>query len=116
MHDREKITEQIYGMIDAGICVDLFMDILDLIREQNDQIETMSVIYNFIYGSQIKDVRKLVRCMDCKWGYQIPGSIYVACGRRFHGGERHVQNWFCGDGDEREEGGQANAPGDPQEE
>ena len=34
MRDREKVIERIRDAIDYGVCVDLFMDILELLREQ----------------------------------------------------------------------------------
>ena len=35
MIDREKIIDRIHDAIDYGVCVDLFMDILELLREQD---------------------------------------------------------------------------------
>ena len=33
--DGEKVVERIHEAIDTGVCVDLFMDILALLKEQN---------------------------------------------------------------------------------
>ena len=37
MPDREKVIERIHEAIDMGVCVDLFMDILALLKEQKEQ-------------------------------------------------------------------------------
>lgn len=34
MPDMEKVIERIYDAIDYGVCVDLFMDVLELLKEQ----------------------------------------------------------------------------------
>ena len=34
MTDREKVVDRIHKAIDVGVCVDLFMDILSLLKEQ----------------------------------------------------------------------------------
>lgn len=43
--DREKVIERIYEAIDMGLCVDLFMDTIDLLKEQRHS-ETFIVIDN----------------------------------------------------------------------
>lgn len=35
--DREKVIERIHEAIDMGVCVDLFMDVLELLKEQGTQ-------------------------------------------------------------------------------
>ena len=37
MPDREKVIERIHEAIDMGVCVDLFMDVLELLKEQEKQ-------------------------------------------------------------------------------
>ena len=37
--DREKVIERIHEAIDMGVCVDLFMDILELLKEQDAELE-----------------------------------------------------------------------------
>lgn len=32
--DKEKVIERIHEAIDMGVCVDLFMDVLELLKEQ----------------------------------------------------------------------------------
>ena len=45
---------------------------------------------------------KVVLCKDCKYGYILPDSAYIVCGRKFHDGQRHEANWFCADGERKE--------------
>lgn len=45
---------------------------------------------------------KVVLCKNCKYGYTLPDSAYVVCGRKFHDGQRHEANWFCADGERKE--------------
>lgn len=41
--DREKVIERIHEAIDTGVCVDLFMDVLELLKEQDKRYAMMVV-------------------------------------------------------------------------
>ena len=41
MPDKEKAIERIHEAIDMGVCVDLFMDVLAMLKEQQEQIENL---------------------------------------------------------------------------
>lgn len=38
MIDREKVIERIHEAIDMGVCVDLFMDVFELLKEQEGYV------------------------------------------------------------------------------
>ena len=88
MHDREKVIERINDAIDYGVCVELFMDILDLMKEQEEKIAMMRMIY----GTDAKVVGEIIRCKDCKHydgnGTCMKNGIALLTG-----------HWFCADGE-----------------
>ena len=65
---------------------------LELLKEQQKQIEQMNFIYGFVYGGEVKSVKRLVRCKDCVWWMQDGYCEY----------NHHSQinkEWFCADGE-----------------
>ena len=48
----EKVIDRIYDAIDAGVCVDLFMDILDLLKNQKEEIA-------FLKGMQLQTTHNM---------------------------------------------------------
>ncbi len=84
---------------------DLIDETLTVLKEQQREIESMNFIYGFVYGGQVKEVRELVRCKDCKHRSK---ETYT----RFDGKEVYVcqindvakkPDWFCADGEKKDE-------------
>lgn len=77
-----------------------------LLKEQQEQIEQMNFIYGFVYGGQVKEIKELVRCKDCKHYRATPG--YCAYDRIWQENKGHVwgmyckPDWFCADGELKE--------------
>lgn len=90
MPDREKVIERIHEAIDTGVCVDLFMDVLELLKEQAHG-ETFTVIdtktgkeadeYNIaLHEEWAKD---LCYCDMDGWAIMDDGTLLLVdeCGR-----------------------------------
>ena len=65
MPDREKVIERIHDAIDYGVCVELFMDILALLKEQEEQISIKTENFNRLVA-KIGVMPKIVQCKECK--------------------------------------------------
>lgn len=51
MTDREKVIEQIHDAIDYGVCVELFLNILDLLEEQEAEIRQLRLALDIAKGT-----------------------------------------------------------------
>lgn len=90
MPDREKVIERIYEAIDVGVCVDLFMDVLELLKEQTHG-ETFTVIdtktgkeadtYNIALHEDW--AKNLCYCDMEGWAIENDGTLLLVdeCGR-----------------------------------
>ena len=49
-----------------------------------------------------KYVQELIRCKDCKHGYEVNGGMMIMCthGVRL---DAHERDWFCADGVKKDE-------------
>ena len=70
---------------------------IELLKEQQKQIEQMNFIYGFVYGGQVKEIKELVRCKDCKQS-GIDSTSYPHYWCSAHA-EYHDGAWFCADGE-----------------
>lgn len=67
MSNRENIIERIHEAIDMGVCVDLFMDVLELLKEQDAEIaflkamqmQTVHNMSNEAIGNAVRNVLRL---------------------------------------------------------
>lgn len=93
MSDRENVIERIHEAIDMGVCVDLFIDVLNLLKEQESIVEALKSDLDEtlkVLGEQ----PEIVRCKDCIYlnadtgicivgiphGYTV--TFYCAYGKR----------------------------------
>ena len=96
MPDRGKVIERINDAIDYGVCVELFMDILDLLKEQEEK----NAMMRMIYGTDAKVVGELVRCNACKHGKPCnDGEINCEKDIGTFKTTVHEPDWFCADGE-----------------
>ena len=65
MPDREKVIERIHDAIDYGVCVELFMDILALLKEQEEQIKKNTDI-QFLMMERIDSLSDMTQLMARK--------------------------------------------------
>lgn len=77
---------------------------IDLLKDQQEQIEQMNYIYGFVYGGQVKEIKKLVRCNECK--HRDPEDHKCDCGHDILWQLPRSDNWFCADGERRTDNGQ----------
>lgn len=81
---------------------DLIDETLTVLKEQQREIESMNFIYGFVYGGQVKEVRELVRCKDCKHWTAERMNDYNKCKRWINVGVKNfatIGDWFCADGE-----------------
>jgi hypothetical protein len=103
MTDREKIIERIHEAIDVGVCVDLFMDVLELLKEQTHG-ETFTVIdtktgkeadtYNIALHEDW--AKHLCYCDMEGWAIEDDGTLLLVdeCGRfEYADRERFKVKW-----------------------
>lgn len=97
--------------------MDKVTDALELLKDQQKQIEQMNFIYGFVYGGQVKEIKELVRCKDCKhrpkepdWktfesGFDIEFPDDTKCPCCCSGDGWYswypADDWFCADGERR---------------
>ena len=74
-------------------------DALALLKEQQEQIEQMNFIYGFVYGGQVKEIKKLVRCNECR--HRDPEDHKCDCGHDIQWQLPRADDWFCADGEEK---------------
>ena len=61
MPDREKIIERIHEAIDMGVCVDLFMDVLELLKEQEQEISFLKAMqFQTVKGMDERELGQIV--------------------------------------------------------
>ena len=53
------------------------------------------------YGMEIGYGQEIVRCKDCKHGYEINRGMMIMCTHGVHL-DAHERDWFCADGEWRE--------------
>ena len=92
---------------------------MSVIKAQQNNIESMNYIYGFVYGGQVKEIRKLVRCKDCKHRpkkktcqsrHGLYTEIYFPEGSKcpcecedFFYSWYPEDDWFCPNGEEKDE-------------
>ena len=74
---------------------------IDLLKNQQKQIEQMNFIYGFVYGGQVKEIKELVRCNECK--HRDPEDHKCDCGHDIRWQLPRADDWFCADGERKEE-------------
>ena len=111
MAELDKVTNHLNDCLEAsrrdnGWCFvrkDIVEDALSIIEEQRKQIEAMNFIYGFVYGGEVKEIKKLVRCGECK--HRDPEDHRCDCGGMMN--LIHYvpvpDDWFCADGEVKEE-------------
>ena len=78
---------------------ELMADALALLKEQQEQIEQMNYIYGFVYGGQVKEIKKLVRCKECK--HRDPEDHKCDYGHDIQWQLPRADDWFCSDGEQK---------------
>ena len=78
---------------------ELVADALALLKDQQEQIEQMNFIYGFVYGGQVKEIKKLVRCNECR--HRDPEDHKCDCGHDIQWQLPRADDWFCADGEEK---------------
>lgn len=109
MAELDKVTNHLNDCLEAsrrdnGWCFvrkDIVDDAVSLLKEQQKQIEAMNFIYGFVYGGQVKEIKKLVRCKDCI--HRDPEDFKCDCGHDIHWELPRPDDWFCADGEMKEE-------------
>ena len=107
MADMEKIADRIHEAIDVGVCVDLFMDILSLLKEQEEEIENLKqTCQSMMEGAYLlKEQEAVVRCKDCRFlidHYGFMNDGYCANMRDEYCVKfKPDKDWFCADGERR---------------
>lgn len=70
MPDREKVIERIHEAIDTGVCVDLFMDVLELLKEPEAVVpntipeELKLKMWNALYAKEDEFEKKYIRTKE----------------------------------------------------
>ena len=67
---------------------------IELLKTQQKKIESMNFIYGFVYGGQVKGIKELVRCKDCKW-HTMRGEMLLCTAQD----KPHTYDWYCADGE-----------------
>ena len=119
MPDREKVLKglercKLYNKVNCDKCpydyngrgngksectAELATDALALLKEQQEQIEQMNYIYGFVYGGQVKEIKKLVRCKECK--HRDPEDHKCDYGHDIQWQLPRADDWFCSDGEQK---------------
>lgn len=73
----------------------MMLDTIELLKEQEEKITMMRMIY----GTDAKVVGELVRCNACKHG--TPCNVKINCEKDIGTFKTtlHSRNWFCADGE-----------------
>lgn len=77
---------------------------IELLKTQQKQIESMNFIYGFVYGGQVREIKELVRCKNCKW-HTMRGEMLLCTAQD----KPHTYDWYCADGVRMEEEGEPDA-------
>lgn len=88
-----------YRGCETGCVVTIAKDAIALLKEQQEQIEQMNFIYGFVYGGQVKEIKKLVRCNECK--HRDPEDHKCDCGHDIQWQLPRADDWFCADGQQK---------------
>ena len=94
---------------------DLMKDALALLKEQEtdisnlnetvknllQQIEQLQFVYGFVYGGQVKEIKQLVRCRDCKHCFVDGDGIKYNICELLHN-KVQADDWYCADGERKE--------------
>lgn len=63
--DMEKVVERIHEAIDIGVCVDLFMDVLELLKEQDETIKQQQAEMEEINFGDVMAAEITTPCIVC---------------------------------------------------
>lgn len=107
MADVEKVISHFEDVLSAIKSVDwwgfvrkdIISDAITILKDQQKQIEQMNFIYGFVYGGQVKEIKKLVRCNECK--HRDPEDHKCDCGHDIQWQLPRADDWFCADGEEK---------------
>ena len=107
MADVEKVINHFEDVLSAikpvdwwgFVRKDIISDAIDLLKDQQKQIEQMNFIYGYVYGGQVKGIKKLVRCNECK--HRDPEDHKCDCGHDIQWQLPRADDWFCADGEEK---------------
>lgn len=107
MADVEKVISHFEDVLSAikpvdwwcFVRKDIISDAIDLLKDQQKQIEQMNFIYGYVYGGQVKEIKKLVRCNECK--HRDPEDHKCDCGHDIQWQLPRADDWFCADGKEK---------------
>ena len=73
----------------------------ELLKDQQKQIEQMNFIYGFVYGGQVKEIKELVRCKDCRHCFVDGENVrFNVC--ELNHNKIQPDDWFCADGERRD--------------
>ena len=101
MTDREKVVERIHEAIDYGVCVDLLMDVLELLKEHEAEIQNLRRENHDIltqFHKWAKEQPRIVRCEDCKY---YSGFTCENMKNEQMIGMIVADDWFCADGERK---------------
>ena len=130
MPDREKVIKEFEAFVNGNcpsdskhVChIELMETVLSLLKEQEEMISNYKeVVENLLQQLQdinkymtpigmVSDVRayiegrdqpEIIRCYACKHGEKA-SDVYL-CGKSRGFGLAHEPNWFCADGERKEE-------------
>ena len=63
--DRGNVIDRIHDAIDAGVCVDMFMDVLELQKEQKEKMEHLNNI-TLEYAKEVFRLQTLLKEQEGK--------------------------------------------------